>query len=1682
MGFLFVMLYHLIACLHFSITKIEGFSNEEDAWIPCDDIYLREINESYFEIFNHTIYPAWSSIIQEIGAQQYFRSLYYATNVLAALGETIEPNTIFEYKAALVLMFSGFVITAIVVDNVQKRFTASALEQKEFVASRARIQQFLKQQNAPLQIYQRVNSLLDFLWSAHRGAVISEILGDLPLSIKHDILRSICSPVLQTLALLAGVRPVIEKLEIVVVDNVQFILYGQGEVVYRQGDYATGIFFLLEGSVCVITNGSDTRSVSVGGFFGTAALTQHELGDGYGEHVSATSGCILLYASREHLHAMESIFPGFSKELVALEMRLRSHKFAKTQHVGGNNQASGSSRSELGQSSRSIFSKLSQPFVFDPDSPFILAWETLLFFLMTLQWITLFSQICFRINKMHHVASDALSGIIELVFFTDMYIRSRLGYYAYGNKVMDLRKIRRTYFLSLTFCIDILALLPLYIVNWVLPTGRQIDLMNINKLLRVFKVPTQLHTLETRYLKLTLELRIFKLLYYIFLLSHIFGCLWFNFASHAATGNVTHGSHETSFGKDKWLPPENLENASFSEQYFASLFWAFGLMSASSTGKLPKSSYECIFSVITMTSGFFLFAYVIGNFSDILELSSADASEFHGLMGSVRRMISYFQIPTDLADSLKTYLFFKHYHVSTSEYKLERYLPPSLITDIRLVHLKHMIEKVEFLSGMEGPVTRMLVSQFKQLLIPRDQFVCKYGEEGSDMFFVFSGILDILMPPDVSPSNEGTWFTSGTNPLNPELVTPPKNVGVSLIKINEVTAGSYFGENGLFTKSLRNAFVRAQTSCILYKLSRESLELVFERYPGWKRKVLNIANIQQEQQRLTRLSQEQQQCSAFGTGSSILSQLDLINEKAELLEENLQLVRIRRTGKASNTIHPIADTSFIRACEKHLGYHVTIFVRTIANGTQAQSSFHIRWLKFMVVCTLFIAIVVPYRIALDSMTRSAPLATIVKSFELLAELMFMLDIWIHWQLKESIDSMELYEQNHRVVYTKENLVWDMIAAIPLHHLLSDITVSLWLRPLRCFKVVNLVTYVQEINRRSISTEFNRLLGVFMLYALSIYWVACAYLTIPRYSGYGDEWNAWRPSVRIQITDPDHPSYEQLILRFLRGAFYGTTVFVKKGKNFTPEVTSHYIFSLCASCLGLLVMSLVISEVASIYISYIGIEIDFRRQHIAVEKCLARLKVSEDIRKRTHAFMSARWSSHVGVNYDIILDQLPLSIRTECKMHISEKPIMWFVSSVFQPICWEAKEELQEFARSITEHLQLEDYPRNENVILEGNISRAMYFVVKGHLSLQSNSISALNQPAKLRKGDYFGERGLIGCTVNMYTVQTKRACDLLSLSSEALLIVIQKHVFSRLAFVIVQQAYKRLKTTLLTYQSVQDMRNHWGKAIFQVLLDTKAALGGGTRSVTDMPFDGLEELPSQINVMFRALSDPIECFQAFHGFINIIASSDPMNWHATFESKHVQHVHEGLERTSSIHKDHQIITTKTPEQDTSNTISNQQPTDTISQAKSNSLSQQAEEDHQLQLSSDRHDSSMLAKIADDITVSADSNSFTSHAEPSYVEAHAMEAFHEEDTHFATDQEEEKVPTSPGLAELEPPYSPSINSSLEAPSSGAARGGVHLPPLVLSTDSLDSLDSDNAQEHTHNKAPAHSGTFVRLGFP
>ncbi|KAF1780098.1 Cyclic nucleotide-binding-like [Phytophthora cactorum] len=831
-----------------------------------------------------------------------------------------------------------------------------------------------------------------------------------------------------------------------------------------------------------------------------------------------------------------------------------------------------------------------------------------------------------------------------------------------------------------------------------------------------------------------------------------------------------------------------------------------------------------------MTTGFFLFAYVIGNFTDIIELTTSETREFNAKMGAVRQMLNHFQLPEALQERLKTFFLFKRFHTITQEHILVHCLPPSLLTDIRLVHLKRMIEKVEFLSGMEGSVTRMLVSQFTQVLVSRGEFICRLEKKGSEK--VKNGAPAKLWRLGVRQNSRATSVQRSNSTTE------------QLKKVNEISAGSYFGENGLFTNGRRNAYIQAQTSCILYKLSRESLELVFDRYPEWKEKVMRIVNIHREQTRLLQLSREEQRRGTDATTGLMLSRADIMNERAERIKDELQHVRLQY-GESRNGRF-VADTS--RVVLDLLERFILTPFHCLVEGTEVQSNFHLSWLRFMVVCIVYVSILTPYQLAMDDLDRFTPMAIVTKAFGLLCELVFILDVWFSWHVRESPASMELYEQDLRATYKKERMLWDTIAAIPFYRFLSDFHCRSWLKLLRCLKIFNVVSYLDELNRRSVTYEITRFWYICLLYLLMIYWAACAYLVVATEVGFGTEWDAWLPSQELVITNPGDPSPSQLALRFLRGLFFATTTFVKKARNLAPDTATLYAFHIAVSFVGLITMSFVLGELASLFISYIGLEVDFRKNHIAIEIYLDRLHVSDRLKARAHAFMTSLWSSHAGVNYEEILGEMPRSIR----------------------------------------------YPSDESIVVEGSIARAMYFVLRGHVQLHSRSLLALKRPIGLRRGDFFGERGLLGSAISAYTVQSVRACDVLSLSSEALVEVMDQYKFSHLGLRICECAYGHLKKKNLVACSKMDLEEHWGAALLEIVDELRrrykkcigvraatlaARLSSRVRSSNALMSAGslTDSVTSRLDSVKEINVENDDCARD-----QILMPSDPLDWNATF--------------------------------------------------------------------------------------------------------------------------------------------------------------------------------------------------------
>ncbi|KAF4037017.1 Cyclic nucleotide-binding domain [Phytophthora infestans] len=1499
-GMAYLLSLHLVACVYFSLTYVEGFGGDsgDESWLPTSELSVRLcVDHSdgmvYYYESEHSNTSYAPTEAHAVAGMQYTRALYFAATMLTTLGKTVEPSSTLQYSVALVFMLCGFLSMAVMVDMMQTRITASAFEQKEFLVTRTRVQRFIKSRTVPSGVQQRVKSFLDFWWSCHRGAVAGDLLNDLPETIKRPVLRSMCQSALRTLSLLADVRPSLDALEQVFVDNVRFILYGQGEVIYRQGDYASGLFFLLEGELIIIVDGGAPRTLVKGGFIGTAALNLSETSVSYAERVTAASGCILLFLSRDHLNGMHKVFPTFSMALRALEKRLEGAKLARVQQDFTNRERSfsgGVNPISAGTNKATLETKALRylglgDIIFDPDETSSEMWNLWIFALTIALYVKVIGETTAGVDANNVVQSEVVAAPFEVFFALDFFFHSRLGYYEYGSKVMDIFTIRERFFRSPQCWCGILALIPLYTVNWLVGWSNRHEMLSINKLLRLFQARKTFLTLEEKHVSRTLQVRLIKLVLLSFMLAHAFGCIWFSFKS-------------SSREDDAWTPSTSLQTADKHVQYSALLFWSFGLMSNSYAGELPKTEAQCCVAILVLLSGALLFAYVIGNISDVVELIDANSREFNAKLSSLRLLLAHFHLPSSIQEQLKTYFFFQQYHTITQEFLLERCLPPSLLTEIRLVHLQPMISKVGFLAGMEDSVTRMLVSQFVQALTVKGQFVFRLGEEGSDMFFVFTGIIDVLVPLETVHRRQshderinalGSPSRSSFHTVFPTLDPSKLQSRGQLKKVNELTSGSYFGEVALFTSKPRSAHARCKTSCVLYRLPRRSLELVFERYPDWKRKVLKIVNIQQEQQLLRNLNMEEQMDVAVNTSKGT-SHVDILGAAASL-SKNLSAGSFSETlpqrGTRNTAIRPLGtlktagsffssykaqrSVSSDTAVASQLAQQKkdVIWVDMLLQCTDAQSAFHVHWLMGIAVGTVYMALIIPYRNWYDALEGLSPMPIVARALELICEVLFGWDIWVNWNLKDGLEAMELYENKQRDAYQKERLWVDVVAAIPIDHFLADFYQSPLLGLNRCLKLFNFPHYMREINRRSVSYEKNRLCTLWILLFVLVHWCACAYFSIASATSTAetfDDWDNWAPPRTATEMSWTNPPLDLLLLRFLRGIYFASTAFIKRGKVFEPSNYVDYTFSIFADFVGLVVVSFMIGEMANLYVSYTSNEVEFRKNHIAVDLYLERWQITGQLRTRAHAFLSSLWSSHRGVSYQAIFDEIPHVIRTETILHIANLPLRVFINNVFRPFATAHPHDrdVEAITRAIAQHLKYEGYPRDECVIVEGSVSKEMYFVVKGFLrSTTSGGHSEEGTDKSYKKGDYFGEHGLLGYSVGVSTVKTMSACDLLSLSSEDLLQVILSRPLFQTALSLAVEGYRDLSKMIGTNRS-STRRKKW-------LEEALSFTSGDADDSFSEPWVTSSLKPGK-EVGLVTISSPAACVSVFEKLLRLIAT------------------------------------------------------------------------------------------------------------------------------------------------------------------------------------------------------------------
>ncbi|GMF15951.1 unnamed protein product [Phytophthora lilii] len=247
------------------------------------------------------------------------------------------------------------------------------------------------------------------------------------------------------------------------------------------------------------------------------------------------------------------------------------------------------------------------------------------------------------------------------------------------------------------------------------------------------------------------------------------------------------------------------------------------------------------------------------------------------------------------------------------------------------------------------------------------------------MFFIFTGIVDVLLPSRVAnrPKNSlraisGVLVKQKSSDNIPAKVGPmgtdvttnlqQSNAPDQLKKVNEISAG--------------------------WRVSRYNLCLTDTLNGSERRFASQISTAS----KLEQVSREEQRRDMTTASGKVLSRSDIVNERAEGFKEKRSYAGLHRNNSAHGSYSKAMVRSIDRLALKLLFKVCDGFI----HGVAVQSKFHLFWLQFIVLCTSYVAIVVPYQLTIDPMKRKTVVASFAHAGGLLCEATFIVDVWFSW--------------------------------------------------------------------------------------------------------------------------------------------------------------------------------------------------------------------------------------------------------------------------------------------------------------------------------------------------------------------------------------------------------------------------------------------------------------------------------------------------------------------------------------------------------------------------------------------------------------------------------------------------------------------------------------------------------------
>ena len=241
-----MLILHWLACMWFACGYWRGFGST--VWLPQADLVDAGLSTQY-------VYAFW-----------------WATNIVTQVGgDPGLPSNDAERLMDLCIAFLSVFVVAVVIGNVNELVSELNAQESALREKLQTLNHFMLTRRLPTDLQQRIRSYYLTIWVRRGGVDDAAIMEELPNTLRTEISLVMNQDILGKVPIFASSSTgFIHSL----VQHLKLQTYGPKELIVREGDIGSEMYFVSRGQVNVIVGERVVGTIGSGGFFGEIAVLQ----------------------------------------------------------------------------------------------------------------------------------------------------------------------------------------------------------------------------------------------------------------------------------------------------------------------------------------------------------------------------------------------------------------------------------------------------------------------------------------------------------------------------------------------------------------------------------------------------------------------------------------------------------------------------------------------------------------------------------------------------------------------------------------------------------------------------------------------------------------------------------------------------------------------------------------------------------------------------------------------------------------------------------------------------------------------------------------------------------------------------------------------------------------------------------------------------------------------------------------------------------------------------------------------------------------------------------------------------------------------------------------------------------------------------------------------------------------